>query len=129
MELDIILDKCISTGDLSREEVAFLLSLENEEDIARLIAAADEVRKRYCGDDVHIRGLIEFSNTCKNDCLYCGLRRSNLTVHRYRMTADEIVTTALHLADRNLGTVVLQSGEDLFYNAEMMAEIIRRIKS
>lgn len=126
--LSDLIDKCIMAGDLTRDEIVFLLSLE-EEDAAQLIAAADEVRKQYCGSEVHIRGLVEFSNTCKNDCLYCGLRRSNKSVHRYRMTPDEIVATAQRLASRGIGTVVLQSGEDLFYKAETIADIIRRIKS
>jgi len=129
MILDNLLDKCISTGDLNRDEVVFLLSLEDERDVARLIAAADQVRKQNCGDEVHIRGLVEFSNICKNDCLYCGLRRSNRSVNRYRMTPDEIVDTAKKLAGRGLGTVVLQSGEDYSFTKEIVADIVRRIKS
>ncbi len=129
MSLDTLLEKCISTGDLDRLEVAALLALEDDDSVARLFAAADAVRKEHCGDDVHIRGLVEFSNTCKNDCLYCGLRRSNLSVHRYRMTPDEIVEVALSLAERSFGTTVLQSGEDIFYTAEVMADIIRRIRA
>lgn len=135
MNLDVLLNKCIATGDLSREEIIFLLSLEEdtrwhgESSRRALISAADEVRKRFCGDEVHIRGLIEFSNTCKNDCLYCGLRRSNLSVNRYRMTPDEIVETALKLAGKGFGTVVLQSGEDMYYTAEVVEDIIRRIKA
>jgi biotin synthase len=129
MNLNNILDKCASSGDINREEAIFLLSLKDEKDVARLISAADKVRKQHCGDDVHIRGLIEFSNTCKNDCLYCGLRRSNLSVHRYRMTPDEMIETALRLAKKKMGTVVLQSGEDVYYTADMVADIVRRIKS
>lgn len=128
MNLDNLIEKCIETGDLSRDEIVFLLSLTSEEDVARLISAADEVRKRFCGDDVFIRGLIEFSNTCRNDCLYCGLRRSNRDVNRYRMGADEIVETAIGLGGRGIGTVVLQSGEDTKFTGEVMADIIRRIK-
>lgn len=129
MNLDSLLDKCIETGDLSRDEVIFLLELEDEKDVARLIAAADEVRKQCCGDDVHIRGLVEFSNVCRNDCLYCGLRRSNRSVNRYRMTPDEIVETAVKLASMGIGTIVLQSGEDMSFTREIVADIIRRIKS
>ncbi|MEN6371519.1 MAG: [FeFe] hydrogenase H-cluster radical SAM maturase HydE [Armatimonadota bacterium] len=129
MNLDNLLTKCIESGDLNRDEIIFLLSLKDEADVARLIAAADEVRKRYCGDDVHIRGLIEFSNICKNDCLYCGLRRSNKSVNRYRMTPDEIVEMAVKLSAKKIQTIVLQSGEDLSFTREVVADIVRRIKS
>lgn len=129
MNLDVLIDKCISTGGLSREEIVFLLSLEDEDEVARLFAAADEVRRRCCGDQVHIRGLIEFSNICKNDCLYCGLRRSNRSVRRYRMAPDEIVETADAVAKRGISTVVLQSGEASGFSPETIADIIRKIKS
>lgn len=129
MNLDNIIQKCIETGDLTREDLIFLISLEDENDVARLISAADEVRKQNCGGDVHIRGLIEFSNACRNDCLYCGLRRSNRGVNRYRMTPDEIVETAVKIAQRGINTVVLQSGEDVTFSGEVVADIIRRIKS
>jgi biotin synthase len=129
MNLDQVLDKCIETGELTRDEVIFLLSLEDEKDIARLLSTADQIRASYCGDGVHIRGLIEFSNVCRNDCLYCGLRRSNREVHRYRMTPEEIAETAVRVSARSIGTVVLQSGEDAGYSAEAFADIIRRIKS
>ncbi len=128
MNLTSLLNKCIETGDLTREEVVFLLSLEGD-DSGRLLDAGNAVREKYCGDGVHIRGLLEFSNTCKNDCLYCGLQRSNRDVHRYRMTPDEMVEQAKHLGDLGIGTIVLQSGEDPFYTAEVMADIVRRIKS
>lgn len=129
MNLEALLDKCIESGDLSKPEMVFLLNLDSPEQIARLVEAATEVRKRCGGDGVHIRGLVEFSNNCKNDCLYCGLRRSNLEVNRYRMTPDEIVQTAIGLAGRGIGTVVLQSGEDAYFTGETMAEVIGRIKA
>ncbi len=129
MALADILEKARHTGDLTREEIITLLSLEDEDDIARLLATADEARKEYVGDDVHIRGLIEFSNICARNCLYCGLRRDNQDVDRYRMPIDEIVETSVGIVAKKIGTIVLQSGEDPWYTAEHMAEIIRRIKS
>lgn len=127
--LDELLDKCVQNGNLSRDDILFLLNLDTSDDVSRLLNAADEVRKQYCGDGVHIRGLVEFSNTCRNDCLYCGLRRSNRSVRRYRMTPDEMVAAAVELAERGIGTIVLQSGEDAYYTAEMVADIVRSIKS
>jgi biotin synthase len=129
MDFDRLIEKCIESGDLDKDETAFLLSQEDEERVSRIIAAADEVRNRFCGDEVHIRALIEFSNYCRNDCLYCGLRKSNREVQRYRMTPDEIVDTAISIAKKGIGTVVLQSGEDMSFTGEIIADIIRRIKA
>src|SRR5690606_13932397 len=97
-------------ADLGRDELACLLSLEGEEQEA-LFAAADRVRARVMGDGVHLRGLIEFSNICRMDCCYCGIRRSNRHVHRYRMAPEEIVAAAQGAWRLGYGSVVLQSGE------------------
>jgi biotin synthase len=80
------------------------------------------------GDEVHLRGLIEFSNICKQNCLYCGLRRDNKNIKRYRLKPEQIINFAKNA--RNLGyrTVVLQSGEDDFFNVERMTKIIKSIK-
>ncbi|MDD5440062.1 MAG: [FeFe] hydrogenase H-cluster radical SAM maturase HydE [Candidatus Omnitrophica bacterium] len=91
-----------------------------------LFAAADAARKKYCGDEVHIRGVIEFSNYCRRDCLYCGLRRSNAKLKRYRMSPDEIVRVAAGAG--SVPTVVLQSGEDEHYTIRDLDRIITRIK-
>ncbi len=122
------LAKARTTGDLTREEIIALLSLGDDDGIARLVDAADHVRRECVGDDVHIRGLIEFSNICARDCLYCGLRRENVEVHRYRMTPEEIIERAAVIAGKGIGTVVLQSGEDPWFTSERVAEIVRGIK-
>ncbi len=127
--IDQLLGKCRTTGDLTRAEIIELLSLQDEADIDRLIATASAVRQELCGDDVHVRGLIEFSNVCRKSCNYCGLRAPNSKVTRYRMSPDEIVETALNLAKKDIHTVVLQSGEDPHYSGEMIADIVRRIKA
>jgi len=93
-----------------------------------LRAEADRVRRQTVGDAVHVRGIIEFSNFCRCNCLYCGLRRDNHRLARRRMSFEQIVETAV-LAERlGLGTVVLQSGEDLWWTAEGVAELIAEIK-
>ena len=86
------------------------------------------MRHDYVGDGVHLRGLIEFSNICRQNCMYCGLRRDNPQTERYRLTADEIVGLARKAKGYGYHTVVLQSGEDMHFTAARMAEIIRRIK-
>jgi biotin synthase len=94
-----------------------------------LFAEADSVRLRTFGTTVHIRGIIEFSNVCHNNCHYCGIRRDNTSITRYRMTADEIVETSITAKQLGCGTVVLQSGEAPFFTAPLLGEIIRRIKN
>ena len=93
-----------------------------------LFGRADVVRHDAVGDDVHLRGLIEFSNFCRNDCLYCGIRRGNARVQRYRMTEEELVSTARHAVDLGFQTIVLQSGEDLHFDQSRMCRIIEQIK-
>jgi len=105
-----------------------LLSLANQEMLKILFQHADEVRREFCGDKVYLRGIIEFSNYCRRNCLYCGLRREHFQLTRYRMHEDEIVKTALEIADLGVGTVVLQSGEDPYFTAEVVERIIFRIK-
>lgn len=129
MDLDRVLNSAVETGGLNREEIVHLLSLTDEEEISRLLHAADEVRTRFCGDEVHLRGLIEFSNICARNCAYCGLRRDNRQVRRYRMSPQQIVQAAVEVAKRGIGTVVLQSGEDPWFTAERMADIVRAIKA
>ena len=114
--------------DLSRDEIIELLSLDTPGDMEGLFQAADRVRKEYVGDEVFLRGIIEFSNYCRNNCLYCGLRRDNLPAERYRMEDDEILGLAKAIQSRACSTVVLQSGEDPLYNRDRMCRIITRIK-
>lgn len=90
---------------------------------------ADEFRKKYVGDAVHLRGLIEFSNICKRNCQYCGLQCSNKNVERYRLTKEEILRIAKFGADSGYKTIVMQSGEDNYFSAKILCEIISEIKS
>ena len=80
------------------------------------------------GDEIFLRGIIEFSNYCERDCLYCGLRKSNAKLSRYRMSEDEIMATAEEIKKSRVPTVVLQSGEDSFYNMEFICHLIERIR-
>lgn len=129
MEFSRILNKALHTGDLTRDEIITLLSLENDSDIKSLYRTSDAVRRENVGDEVHIRGLIEFSNYCSRNCSYCGLRKDNKDVHRYRMPVAEIIEVASDVVKKGIGTIVLQSGEDPWYTADRMVEIIRGIKS
>ena len=97
-------------------------------DTVNLYSEADRVRKEYMGDAVHLRGLIEFSNVCGRDCLYCGIRRSNKDVFRYKMPVDEIVKTAENAKKLGYKSLVLQSGENCQYPLKEMCNFISRIK-
>ena len=77
---------------LEKSEIIKLLSDESHQ--SDLLEHADNVRRQNVGDEVHLRGLIEFSNICRNNCLYCGIRKDNLAVKRYRMSEDELILTA-----------------------------------
>ncbi|GAB4338717.1 MAG: [FeFe] hydrogenase H-cluster radical SAM maturase HydE [Calditrichia bacterium] len=123
------LDEILNKEELSREEMIFLLDLEEKDHLKKLFRRADEVRRQYCGEVVYLRGIIEFSNYCRRNCNYCGLRHGNLQLERYRLTPDQIVENAHKLAELGIGTIVLQSGEDPHYTAEIIEDIIRRIKA
>ncbi|MBU1064392.1 [FeFe] hydrogenase H-cluster radical SAM maturase HydE [bacterium] len=94
-----------------------------------LFATADRVRREVFNTDVYLRGIIEFSNHCKQDCLYCGLRRNNRSIVRYRLCMDEILECAGDIARSGISTIVLQTGEDPFYSDAAIADIISAIKS
>lgn len=111
--------------NLSKKEIVDILSSPDTD----IFKEADAVRKKYVGDGVHLRGLIEFSNICKCNCLYCGLQSSNKHVNRYRLSKDEILDIAKKGVDEGFKTIVLQSGEDEFFNTKLMCEIISEIKN
>ena len=94
-----------------------------------LLQAADRLRAETMGETVHLRGIIEFSNYCRKNCGYCGLRRDNRKLARYRLTREEIMEAAIKAWQIGYRTIVLQSGEDLYFSTELMADIIREIKS
>ena len=105
-----------------------ILQLLQTDDETALFKKADNIRKQYVGDEVHLRGLIEFSNICRNDCLYCGIRKGNKTAVRYRLKEDELIKTAERAAAIGFKTIVLQSGEDMYYDVRRMCHIIEEIK-
>lgn len=114
------------TSDLSIEEITAILGAEDAQGM--LIQAADEVRRKCVGEEIHLRGLIEFSNRCRRNCFYCGLRCDNRSLERYYLAEDAVVDLAKEAIRCGYRTIVLQSGEDLYFDADRMASIIRRIK-
>ena len=122
-----ILEKARVTSDLQYEELLKMLSIPDEQ-LPLLMHTADEIRKRTVGDDVHLRGIIEFSSYCRQQCCYCGLRAGHTSAVRYRLTKEEILDTALLAAKTGYRTLVLQSGEDPALSPEFVADITREIK-
>jgi biotin synthase len=113
----------------TQAEVIRLLGLSEAEARQTLFPAADAARKAGVGDEIFLRGIIEFSNICVQDCLYCGLRRSNSCLKRYRMKDAEILAAARQIREEGIGTVVLQSGEDGFFTQERLCSLVEKIKA
>ena len=111
---------------MNRETILEALSDAAGQDA--LFRQADQVRKKQVGDTVQLRGVVHFSNYCRCNDLYCGLLKDNDRCKRFRMTEDEIVDTALAIAEAGLHTVVLQSGEDPHFTRATLCSIIERIR-
>jgi len=112
----------------NKEDILYFLKTRQREDVEALYRFADDVREQFAGDAVHLWASIEFSNRCKQKCLYCGINMTNKTVKRYRMEPDEIVAAAREAYQAGYKTVVLQSGEDPDYSRKDYRYIIREIK-
>jgi biotin synthase len=111
----------------SKESALKLLQSEGQA-LENLYSEADAARRREMGDEIYIRGIVEFSNICVNNCLYCGIRVSNRNVRRYSMTIEEIMEAARTMEQNSLSTIVLQSGEVPGIRDDEIAEVIQRIK-
>lgn len=112
---------------LGREEIIELLKMPGKYSTS-LFATADRIRKNEVGNEIYLRGIIEFSSFCERNCLYCGLRKANKNLERYRMTDAEILETTREIKATGISTVVLQSGEDSHYTTEHICELARAIK-
>ncbi|WP_213975305.1 [FeFe] hydrogenase H-cluster radical SAM maturase HydE [Tepidanaerobacter acetatoxydans] len=119
----------ICTGYVpSVDEVELLLNAD-EPETSYIFDVADNITERYCSNKIHIRGIIEFSNYCRCSCAYCGLNAGNHKLSRYRMQPQEIIDTAAKAYEAGYKTLVLQSGEDVWYTREKISWIIKGIKS
>ena len=114
---------------LSHEAIEWWLRETDEARLQELWAAADEARRRYVGDAVHLRGLVELSNYCVRGCTYCGIRAGNRGVERYRVPADVVLECARKAVEFGYGTLVIQAGEDYGITQEWMTAVLRRIRS
>ena len=119
-------EKLAENHDLNDEEMLSLLSTAEYD--TELFGRADGVRRKIYGGDVYIRGLIEFTNYCKNNCFYCGIRRDNKNAERYRLSREEILECCREGYALGFRTFVLQGGEDGFYTDEVMCKIVSDIR-
>jgi len=113
---------------MERTEILTWLITTDPRALAGLFARADLVRRANVGQAVHLRGLVELSNHCRRQCVYCGLRAGNGALDRYRLTQDQVLSCAETAARLGYGTVVLQSGEDPALDAKWVSDVVRRIK-
>lgn len=127
--LGTILDKALEERPLSREDLLYILSLNEPAQLDFLYKAANFLRQKYHGNACCVHGIIEISNFCRRGCHYCGIAVTNKELPRYRMTKEEIVETAKEaVLKHNFKALVLQSGEDNGYSIDELAEAIKQIR-
>ena len=123
-----LIERLEKEKSLSTDEYQYLIDNRDEESAALLIEKADRERRKIYGNKVFIRGLIEISNICKNDCHYCGIRKGNRNCQRYRLAKEDILTCCKEGYGLGFRTFVMQGGEDGFFTDEVMCNIISEIK-
>lgn len=124
-----LIDKLEETSRLTKEEWIALIENRSEDTAEYLFGKARKWQHKYYGNQVYTRGLIEFTNYCKNDCYYCGIRRSNSNVERYRLTKEQILECCQIGYGLGFRTFVLQGGEDGWFTQERLEEIVHAIKA
>lgn len=121
-----LVEKLYNTGNLTDSELKTLI--ESNDGSECLAEYADKVRRKYYGKKVFLRGLIEISSYCRNDCLYCGIRRSNANADRYRLSREEILSCCKNGYDLGFRTFVMQGGEDSYFTDDFMCSLISEVK-
>ncbi len=119
----------IKKDEYTRQEIVSLLKTRDKDTINELFEYADKVKQSYMGNILHVRAILEFSNYCVQNCLYCGIRHANTKIKRYRIEPAEIIDYALKAESMGFKTLILQSGEDPYYTAEKIEDIVRVIKN
>ncbi len=124
-----IIKKLETKHSLTLDEYAYLIENRSPEATEMLRTKAVEVRKRIYGDKIFIRGLIEITNICKNDCFYCGIRCSNKNCDRYRLNKEQILGCCDEGYSLGFRTFVMQGGEDPFFDDDVLCDIVSEIKN
>jgi biotin synthase len=128
-KFEAVLDRIYAAATPELANIETVLRAEDPEELGVLFGFADMVRRQFVGDGVLLRGIIEFSNMCRNTCRYCGLNRGNHRLRRYRLTREQILAAAEKIRAAGIQTVVLQGGEEDHLDADWLREIVARIKS
>lgn len=123
-----IVEKLYRTADITDSELKSLIETDDECVLNLIVKYADETRQKYYGKKVFLRGLIEISSYCRNDCLYCGIRRSNKNAERYRLSREEILSCCENGYELGFRTFVMQGGEDSYFTDGFMCSLISEIK-
>ena len=124
-----LIDALKAGNRLQENDFLQILRLADVENVEYARSLANDLRIKHFGNAIFLRGLVEFTNHCKNDCLYCGIRRSNADVVRYRLTKEQILDCLEQGYAAGLRTLVLQGGEDAWFNDERMCDIVAAVKS
>ena len=127
--LKSVLNRLYETDVPLKEDIIHALSIEDKAHKEELFAFADDVREKHVGNGILLRGIVEFSNYCDNACAYCGLNRNNVHLNRYTLTDTQILKAIEQIANADIRTVVLQSGEEAKLDAYWLTGIIREIKN
>lgn len=129
-QLSVIVDKALEERDLANEELGYLLNLSEESHLELLFKTANFLRQKYHKNSCCVHGIIEISNYCHRNCSYCGISNHVSALYRYRMTKEEIVTTAVEaVQEHGFKALVLQSGEDRGRDVDELAAVIKEIKN
>lgn len=123
-----LIDKLRREHTLLPDELLQLVKTQDKDALEYLRSSAEEQRQEFYGRDIYIRGLIEFTSFCKNDCYYCGLRKSNKNAQRYRLSKEQILDCCKQGYELGFRTFVLQGGEDAFYTNDKITDIVRAIR-
>lgn len=124
-----LIDRLAKTHTLTDDQLLALITADDGDADRYLAEQANALRQRVYGNQVFIRGLIEFTNYCKNNCHYCGIRRSNRNCQRYRLSPEDILACCAVGYDLGFRTFVLQGGEDPYFTRERMTELVKAIKT
>lgn len=123
-----LIDKLYKNSDLTNAELKELIENINDEDLKYLNTLARKVADEIYGKDVYVRGLIEFTNYCKNNCYYCGIRAENKNAERYRLDKTQILECCKSGYELGFRTFVLQGGEDMYFTDDMICDIVSEIR-
>lgn len=124
-----LVDKLYETHDLLPEEFSELLKFRNQETADYLFEKAQIVREKYFGNNIYIRGTIELTNYCRNDCYYCGLARSNRFIPRFRLDENDVLLCCRAGYERGVRTFVILGGDDLHFTEKRIAGLLRMVKA